>query len=155
MTMPEWLDPVFISNAATIVLTFVFLFLSIKQRVKIVIDSLKSIQKDKEIQEKDAIILEQTEEIKVASSAMSSMVDILNMVVQASKMSAVDKAAVMETATRHKTMLIEFAEQKEQRLEEFRLKLKEMRENPVESAQMLATLGGSILEKYTQNAPKQ
>lgn len=150
MTFNELMDPKFITDLATIIIFIVAIVYGIKQRAKIIINSIRMEKKDEEIAEKDAMIIEQTGELEVVGQGLNTMNDILNLIVQASKMTPQDKAAIMEMATANKQKVSEYISRKEERIKKILDKTKQIKEDPSQLMSILSETGESILEKYTQ-----
>ena len=155
MTLEEIMDPKFITDLATIIIFIAAVAYGIKQRAKIIINSTRMEKKDEEIAEKDAMIMEQTGELEVVGQGLNTMNDNLNLIVQASKMTPQDKAAIMERATANKQKVNEYISQKEQRIKKILEKTKSIKEDPSQILSILSETGESILEKYTQETDKQ
>lgn len=155
MTLEEIMDPKFITDLATIIIFIAAIAYGIKQRAKIIINSIGMEKKDEEIAEKDAMIAEQTGELEVVGQGLNTMNETLNLIVQASKMTPQDKAAIMEMATANKQKVNEYISLKEQRIKKILEKTKSIKEDPSQILSILSETGESILEKYTQETDKQ
>lgn len=149
MSYPEWLDPTFVTNIITLIMGLVAVVIVIKQRAQIIIDHFTSKTKDDEIEKQRAENMEQAYELQVVGESLSSMTDMLNLIVQASKMSSEDKLKVMESATQSKQVIQKLIETKQARIAQFKQIVQDVKEDPMQALNVLNDFGGSILEKYS------
>lgn len=146
MTFEEFLDPAFITNALALIGLLVSVFIAIKQRAKLILKHFQEEKDKEEMSKKDAEIAEQKYELETIATTLNSQSDLLNIIIQASKLSASDKNAAMETITASKQKFEKLIEEKQERIESFKEAFKE---NPGQAVETLVESGHAVLDKYT------
>lgn len=155
MTWEQLTDPTFVTNLITSILTLVLGAVAVKQRADMIIAKFKAKEKDQTIEEQAAIIQEQNYEMKMVSNSVSAMVDILNIIAQASKLSTVDKTAVLEKATANKQYIQKMVEDKEARIAELLARGKEVVDGSQEFVSTLTSIGETVLDRYAKETVEQ
>lgn len=148
-------DARLVTDIITILIFIATLYVSVKQRAKIIIDSIKTAKKDDELAEKDAIIAEQTTELEIIGQALGNVSSTLNLIVQASKMTPQDKATISQQTVITQAKIEEFISTKKARLDTLIKNVKEVKQNPSEALNVLIETGGSVLEKYINKSNEQ
>lgn len=149
MTFEEFLDPTFITNVLALLGLLVSVFIAIKQRASLIMKHFQEEKKNEELSKKDAEIAEQKYELESISEAMSANADLLNIIIQASKLSASDKNEAMERITAQKQNIRNLVEEKQARIESLREKTKDFMEDPGQAINLIAETGNAVLNKYT------
>lgn len=155
MTWEQLTDPTFVTNLITSILTLVLGAVAVKQRADMIIAKFKVKQKDQTIEEQAALIQEQNYEMKMVSHSMGTLVDILNMIAQASKLSTVDKTTILEKATANKQYIQKMVEDKEARIAELLKKGKNVVDNSGEIVDVFTSIGETVLDRYAKETVEQ
>lgn len=154
-SLSDILDAGLVTDIITVLMFLTATYISVKQRAKIIVDSIKSAKKDEELAEKDAVIAEQTNELEIIGQALGNVSNTLNLIVQASKMSPQDKAMISQQTIITQAKIEEFINTKKERLAALIKNVKEVKQNPSEALNVLIETGGSVLEKYINKSSEQ